>query len=164
MERKGQAAVGAIIISVVAILVGLALYTGTFAENIGKMTKTSTSVNRTMTLPAVTATSELTMCGQKALSYTLTNATGGGVVPTSNYTVTQSTGTDGYLAAKVTTASQSAFASKSVNVTCTYEPKGYIAESSGRGIVALIAIFMALLIVIAAMPNVRNGVLDFFRK
>lgn len=160
MDKTG---IGTIIIATVAILIGLALYTGTFAENIGKMTKTGESINQTMTLPAVTATSEISTCGQKALTYTLTNATGGGIVPTTNYTITQSAGSDGYLAAKVTTASQSAFAGRSINVTCTFEPKGYVADSAGRGIVALIAIFMALLILVAAIPDIRNGVLDFIR-
>lgn len=153
---------GVIVIAAVTILIGLAFWPAV-SPNIGAMTKTFDSTNVTMTLPAVTATSELPMCGQKAISIIITNATGGATVPATNYTVTQSQGIDGYLVAKVTTASQSFYASKSVNVTCNYEPKGYINESGSRGIVALIAVFLAILIAVAAMPNVRDKFFDFLK-
>ena len=103
MDRKGQIGFGFIVMSAVAILIGLALYNGVFAENIGAMTKTSSVRNVTMTMPANGATSELSMCGQRALTYSLTNATSSTVVPTTNYTVSSSAGTDGFLAAKITT-------------------------------------------------------------
>ena len=52
MDKKGQAGFGFIVMAAIAILVGLALYTGTFAQNVGTMTQT-TSVNRSIiTLPA----------------------------------------------------------------------------------------------------------------
>lgn len=163
MDNKGQVKIGFIIVSVVAILVGLALYSGTFAENIGTMTKTSATINKSFTMPAVGSSSELTMCGQKALTYSIVNATDHINIPTTNYTITQSTGVDGYLTAKVTTAA-GGFGSKAVNVTCTYEPKGYITDSGSRGIVAIIAIFMAILIMIAAMPNIRDKLFDAIRS
>lgn len=154
--------IGMIVVATIAVLIGLAFWPA-LSPNIGQMTQTYSIVNQTMTLPAVTATSELTMCGQRATSITITNATGGATVPTTNYTVSQSPGTDGYLAAKVTTASQSYYAGKSVNVSCAYEPKGYISEGGSRGIVALIAVFMAMLIAVAAMPNVRDKFFDFLK-
>lgn len=164
-NKKGQIGFGFVVTAAVAILVGLALYTGTFSENIGTMTQTQTARNVTMTLPAVGATSELTMCGQKVItSLGVYNATAVAAVPTTNYTISQSAGTDGYLAAKITTASQSAYAGRSVNVSCTYEPKGYVADGAGRGIVALIAIAAALLIVIAALPPVKDKFFDFIRS
>jgi len=157
MNDKGQIGFGMIVMSAVAILIGLAFYTGTVSPSIGQMTKLSNSYNQTMTLPANGETSELTMCGQRAVSYIITNATSGAIVPTTNYTISQGIGTDGYLAAKITTTT-SPYAQKSVNVSCEYEPKGYIPESGSRGIVSLIAIFSAFLIVIAAFPNIRDKI------
>ena len=161
MDKNQAYGFGAIVMAAVAILIGLAFW-GQFAGNIGQMTKTSAAVNVSMTLPADGATSELTMCGQKALTIAIINQSDRVVVPTSNYTTSQSPGTDGYLAAKVTTTSSLLFAGKAVNVSCTYEPKGYIAESGSRGIVVVISIFMALLILVAAMPNVREFIVDKF--
>lgn len=164
MDKHGQIGLGFIVIAAITILIGLAFYTTTFSENIGTMTKTRTATNVTMTLPAVTATSEMTMCGQKVVSSVITNATGGAIIPASNYTISQSSGTDGYLASKITTASQSAYAGRSINISCNYEPKGYIAEGSGRAVVILIAIMMALLIVVAAMPDVKDKMLDLIHR
>ena len=153
-----------VVMAAVGILIGLA-FLPSISPEIGKMTQTFTSINVTMTMPAASSTSELTMCGQEARSYVLTNATNpAGVVPTTNYTVSSSAGSDGYLAAKITTASQSAFAGRSVNVTCTYEPKGYIDDSGSRAIVALVAIAFALLIVVAAIPNLRDKLFDAVRS
>ena len=163
MDKKAQIAIGGIIIAAIGILVGLALYTGTFASSIGTMTKTQTATNVTVTMPANGATSELSTCGQKAITYSLRNATNTTLVPTNNYTITQGTAaSDGYLIAKLSTV-YSNHAGSSVNVTCEYEPRGYVSDGGGRAIVSLIAIFMALLIMVAALPNVRNGVMDFFR-
>lgn len=151
-----------IVIAAVAILIGLAFWPS-IGPNIGAMTRTSSSANVTITMPADGATSELTMCGQRSTAIAIINRTTGSVVPTTNYTVTQSIGTDGYLAAKLTTTS-SKYAGVAVNVSCDYEPKGYISEGGSRAMVGLIAIAMALLILVAAIPNIRNGVLDFIKR
>lgn len=154
-----------IVMAAVGILIGLA-FLPSISPEIGKMTRTFDSVNVTMTLPAASSTSELTMCGQRAAgTVQIVNASNGVVVPTNNYTVSQSAGTDGYLAAKITTSANSWFASKSVNVTCYgYEPKGYVSESGSRALVGLIAIAFALLILVAAIPNLRNGLMDMIKK
>ena len=160
MNNRAQIGFMAIVIAAVAILIGLAFWAN-FAGNIGQMTKTSSSTNVSFTMPANGSTSDLTPCYQKALTYELYNGTTA-AVPTTNYTITQAAGTDGYLAARIRN-NDAAWNSKAVNVTCTYEPFGYIPEGGSRGIVTLIAIFMALLIVVAALPDVRNGILDFFK-
>lgn len=144
----------------VAILIGLAFWPSV-SPNIGAMTKTFDAVNTTMVFPADGATSELTMCGQEVNTIVVENTTN--TVPTTNYTITSSAGTDGYLAAKITGAA-GPFGGTSVNITCNYDPKGYITEGGSRGIVTIIAIFLALLIVVAALPNLRNGVVDFFKS
>lgn len=152
-----------VVMAAVAILIGLA-FLPSISPEIGKMTQTYTSLNTTITLPAVTATSEIPSCGQRVVTNLgVVNSSSGVAVPATNYTVSQSTGTDGYLAAKITTASQSAYAGRSVNVSCVYEPKGYVSESGGRAIVGLIAIAFGLLILVAALPNVRGFIGDLIK-
>lgn len=154
MKDKGFAI---IVIAFCAIVVGLALWSS-IAGNIGKMTNIQSVTNATgFSMPASGATSELTMCGQEVRTILIVNSTG--TVPSTNYTITSSVGTDGYLAAKLTTNGVS-YQSRVVNVTCTYEDKGYIDESGSRAIVLLVAIGFALLIMIAALPNLRNGLKD----
>lgn len=157
--------IGGIVIAALAILIGLALWPA-FSPNIGQMTQTFTSQNQTMVMPAAGATSELTMCGQKALTSTyfiVTNASTGLTVPSTNYTITQSAGNDGYLTAKITTV-QSLSATKNINVSCAYQPKGYLEDGANRSIVSLIAIAFALLILVAAIPNIRDKAMDFIRS
>ena len=157
--------IGGIVIAALAVLIGLALWPA-FSPNIGQMTQTFTAQNQTMVMPAAGATSELTMCGQKALTSTyfvITNATTGVLVPSGNYTISQSVGTDGYLAAKITTV-QSLSASKNINVSCAYQPKGYLEDGANRSIVGLIALAFTLLILVAAIPNIRNKAMDFMRS
>lgn len=161
MEDKGMAM---IILATIGILVGAALWS-TISTPIGAMTRTFNAVNATITMPAIGARAELIPCGQRVVSQTLTNATGvGETVPTTNYTITQGIGADGYLAAFINTTTGSPYGGRSVNVSCNFEPKGYVTEGGTRGLVPLIAIAAALLIVIMAMPNIRSGVLDFFRR
>lgn len=164
MNNKGQIGFGFIVMAAVAILIGLAFFPS-ISPNIGAMTKTFTSTNVTMAMPANGATSELTMCGQRAAgTVQIINASTGTVVPTTNYTITQSTGTDGYLTAKITTTNSLLYAGRNVNVTCyDYEPKGYVAESGSRALVGLIAIAFALLIIVAAIPNLKDKLFDFIR-
>lgn len=163
MSKKAQIGLGAIILSTIAILVGLALYSGSLATSIGVLTQTASATNSTVAMPAAGSSVELTACGQKVLTGVVVNTTGP-TIPATNYSFTQAAGTDGYLSAYLTGAA-GLYGGETVNVSCTsYEPKGYVADGGSRAIIALIAIFMALLIVVAAIPQARNGVLDFFSR
>ena len=156
--------IGAIILAAVAVLIGLAFYTGSFSQNIGQLTQTSAIANITVTFPTNGTILEIPVCGQRVISGSLLNATGTNLVATSNYTFNQriSTG-DGYLVAtlNVTIAKESPWSGKSVNVSCAYAPRGYLEDGGSRGIVILIAIFMSLLILVSAVPNLREQARDF---
>lgn len=152
--------IGFVVMAAVAVLVGLALYSGNFQDNIGTLTQTAQSGNVTITMPEDGVTLELTSCQQKAVTYIVTNATGGETVPASNYTIDQAIQSDGYLGAQITGVAGE-YNSSAVNVSCTYERDGYIDNAGSRGIVGLIAIFMAFLIALAAMPNVREWFTSF---
>ncbi|UCD20938.1 MAG: hypothetical protein JSW08_00100 [archaeon] len=154
-----------IVIAAVAVLVGLALWPA-FAGNVGTMTQTSSSANVSYTLPANGSTADLTPCYQDNTSAVVIYSDAGDyVLPSANYSVAQAAGTDGFLHARITLINiNSTYAETAMNVSCSYEPLGYIEDSGSRGIVALIAIFMALLIAFAAFPNFRESVLNVFKK
>lgn len=160
MERNG---IAFIVIVTVAILVGVALYSGSITQSVGDMTLTRGAVaNVTYTLPAAGSSVQITTCGQKILTAILTNASNGLTVPASNYTfIQQASPTDGYLTAYIR-SDGGIYAGLPVNVSCSsFEPHGYIADGGSRGIVSLIAIFFVLLIIAAALPDARQW---FFGK
>jgi len=150
-----------ILIAFIAISIGLALYTGSFSDSIGQMTKTFDTRNVTVTFPNNGTVLELSACGQKVISGTIINSTSLVVVPTTNYSFSQRPSTtDGYLVATLnaTLAGHSGYSGKTVNVSCNYQPRGYIEDAGSRGIVVLIAIFMALLIAVSASPDLREWI------
>lgn len=151
-----------IIIAATAILVGLALWPA-LSPAVGQMTKTFTNTNVSFTFPTNTTTQDLTPCGQRAISNTITNASGGEVIQAANYTISQGGGSDGYLSARIVAVGATKYQGTSANISCEYEPRGYISDGGSRAIVGLIAIFFALLIVVSALPDLRNGVIDFFK-
>lgn len=164
MDRKGQIGFGFVIMAAVAILIGLAFYTTTFSDSIGLMTKTYTSNNVTVTMGAENASVEIPQCGQRSLSTIVVNRSNTtDIITTANYTITTAAGTDGYLITKIQTPRYGKYAGYAVNVTCNYEPRGYISDGGSRAIVGLIAIFMALLILVAAIPDLRDKMFEFIR-
>lgn len=169
MDKNQYGLFAGIIAAAVLILVGLALYTGSIAGNIGTMTQTLTASNVSFTLPALNTATDLTPCGQKNISaVTIFNATGDVEYPAANYTISQAAGTDGYLSTRVTiTGTLDAVdeVGTAAQITCDYEPKGYIADGGARGMALLIPIFFVLLIMFAALnPTIRSGVLEWFGK
>ena len=147
--------IGSIIIATVGILIGLALFT-TSAQFIGTSTNLATSVNQSFTMPALNAEKDLAPCGQKNTSaVVIYNVSGDFLVTSGNYTVRQATGDDGYLSARINATGQP-FNATAVNVSCSYEPKGYITDGSTRTVAGLIVIVGALLIAIVALPQARD--------
>jgi hypothetical protein len=161
MEKDTGFAV--IIMAAVAVLIGLAFWP-TISPNIGQMTQTFTAVNNSFTFAEGGIAKEVPFCGQKinsiiVINKSLANVTG--LVPASNYTTSVCTGSDGYLSACLTyKVAAGVYNTSQVNVTCNYNPRGYVDNAAGRGMVALIAIFMAMLIAAAASPNLREWVMD----
>lgn len=167
MERNG---INFVVIAAVAILIGLSFWT-LVGDTTGTLTKTFTSTNVSFTLPANQSTSDLIHCGQRNITsvtvWNYTNGTGsvlgaGGSVllGASNFTVTQAAGSDGYLSARITcTALGTNYGcGYRTNVSCGYEPKGYISDGGARNIAALIPLFLAILIAFAAIPDLREWV------
>lgn len=160
MENKGIAFIA---IAAVVILVGLSFWS-TIGGSIGTLTVIQSSANVSYTLPANNTVADLTPCGQKNTStVVIYDATGAIILPATNYSVAQGTSsTDGYLADQITLKNVNAtWASHAANVSCSYQPRGYVTDSGSRSIVNLIPIFFALLIAIVALPDVRERLKDF---
>lgn len=158
--------INGIIIATIAILVGLAFWS-TIGSSVGTLTAIQTSTNASFTFPGNGTTTDLTTCGQLNTSavviFNTTNGTAGFqnlIVPVSNYTITQAAGADGFLSTRIAYngGGVDRFGGFADNVTCTYQPRGYIAEGGSRSVVLLIPIFFALLIAIAAIPDLREWI------
>ena len=155
--------IAGIIVGFIAVIIGITFYASdAVSGNIGLMTKTTSVNNKTVTLPAVSTVGELSTCGQRVLSIAITNSSGGELLTSSNYTTGQKVSTsDGYLVSTITPTATSLYGGQSVNVTCTYEPRGYVNDSGSRGIINIIAIFMVILIIVSASPDLREWVKGF---
>lgn len=167
MNDKGQGSIGIMLVAAIAILVGLAIFSGAILPNIGTATRTEISMtNTSYTMAASNSTVEITHCGQKILSGLVYNRSSGVLLTTTNYSFVQFVGADGLVAAGVKTLEESGYASSPINVTCvSYEPDGYVESSGGRSIVLLVAIFSALAIaVVALVPTLRSGVLEMMGR
>ena len=90
-------------------------------------------------MPAVNAYIDRDNCVNLQGSAIVINGTSGAIVPDSNYTfTTRVSSTSGLKVLTVLTASQSAYASRSVNASYTCLPQGYAEDQATRTIVPLI--------------------------
>ena len=133
------------------------------------MTKIQTSSNASFTAPAIGTVTDLTPCGQlNTSSVVIYNETGDALFPGANYTITQGTSSiNGFLSTQINitgTLGGEDVAGTSLQVSCDYQPYGYITDSGGRGVAALIIIFMAFAIAFAAFPDLREFAGGLFNK
>lgn len=164
MNNKGQAfgMMGAVLVTFILVIVGLALFNGGILGNIGATTNTIYNANETITFPSGTA---LAITGQAVTGdFIATNATDGTTITAANYTTANYQLVNGELTATIINAS-SEYAGDSVNLSYTYEPLGYATSSGARALIGLIAIFAALAIaVLALVPTFRSGVMNMFGR
>ena len=160
MNKKGEVSVGLIILTFLAVIVGLVLLTS-WSPFIGITSDTVSLVNSSVTVPAVGACVDLT--GQELLSTPqVNNASSGKVISNSgniNFTISERVSSvDGLkriaychpVTAVINT-------SQVVNVSYYYGAEGYVEDGGSRSIIGLIGIFAALAIAIAALvPTIRE--------
>lgn len=148
--------VGFIILAAVVVLIGLSFWSQV-GTNISTLAELQTSPANVSFVPANNGTAkELTMCGQKVDTIAIWNGTNN-LVSATNYTTTQAVGADGFISSFLTTTGSSLYNGVTLKVTCTYQAKGYITDSAGRGVARLIAIFLALLIMASVIsPDLRK--------
>lgn len=161
MNNKAQMeGAGVILVVAIAIIVGLALYTGGIAPNIGTATQTVTYSEQ---LSNTTATLDLR--GKYIETFAATNATNSSrTIPATNYTISNNViGSDGELTAQITLEPGVGYATP-WNVTYTYQPTGYVTDAGARSVTGLIAILSVLAVAVVALaPTLRNKVMDMIR-
>ena len=146
MNKKGEAnvLVGLILLAMI-LFIGFALLTPV-ATTKGEITNLGTSANVSYTLGASGSTSDLTPCGQaNASAVVIYNPAGDYVLPAANYTVSRTTASRIYL-----TSVNSTYASTDMNVSCSYEPVGYLDSSGDRSLFGLIQTMMIMVLLITA--------------
>lgn len=130
-----------------AVIVGVILFQAS-AQQVGEVTTLGSLSNQTIT--AAAGGSAYTFTNYKLLSGVLiTNATGGEEVLSSNYTVSNNQVVNGALASQLTFDTNSAYASRSLNVSAsTAQPLTYITDSGGRSMASIVLILLALAIAV----------------
>lgn len=163
MDRKGQIAIGGLILLAITVIVGAVMLQGS-AQNVGNVVNTYTSANVSFTLGANASTSDLTVCGQKNTSAVVIYVPTGDIVFThgvgtaGNYTVVQGTHSDGYPGPRIYISGLNAtWAGAAVNVSCTYQPDGYTEDAGARGMTNLIIIMTALAIAVVGIGYAVKG-------
>ena len=167
MNKKGQNAlgIGIILVTFITIIVGVILFQAV-AQQAGEGTSLSTVVNETVSTSIDNVTT-FYLDYRSIADVIIVNGTvdGEGNVVSGNYTVTNNAidPSDGTLSVGITpltTEDWSVFGT-TWRISGTAQPQTYIADSAGRSITGLIAIFFALAVAIIALtPTLRSGILN----
>lgn len=159
MNAKGQIGVGAFLMVFIGIIVSLVIIQSS-AQLVGETTNLITETNQTVTVAAENASIELKGKNIEG-SAVILNATSNATISNGNFTFLSQVGSDGQVSLFMRTNVGSIFASKSVKVTYTYQPDGYIPEAGSRTIMGLIVLFGVIgIAVIALGPTLQNKILD----
>ena len=159
MEKENQ--IGLIVMVFITVIVGVLLFQ-VVSQEVGTATSTDAVVNETLTS---TASSVNNLLGQAVDgSVTVVNATGGGIILSTLYTVADNQIVDGDLTATFTVNATGEDVGEVWHLSYTYEPDGYLSGASGS-LALLIPIFFALAILLVAMiPTFRNEILRMMGK
>jgi hypothetical protein len=155
-NKQGQINIGWMVVVGVSILIGLA-FLQIIAQNVYSSTNLKSVVNQSVTLSTATTSNFTDITGWQSTSgtYVITNGTDN--IGATNLTVVERIGTDGLKSVSIQDVSVGArWSGKVVNITGSYGPDGYIDSSGGRSITALIVLMTALVILVIAIPNLRE--------
>jgi hypothetical protein len=162
MKKKGQAdiGIGVILITFITVLVGVI-----FFQSIAQQAGEGTSLVTVTELSLGTQTNGTTyyLTDYRALSDVVIRSDTT-TLDDGNYTVTNNVidPTTGGLAVSILPASE--YSGQTWVLNATAQPVTYIAESGGRAMAGLIAIFFALAVaVVALIPTLRSGVLNMIK-
>lgn len=168
MKKKGQVGLGVIIITFIAILVGVILFQA-IAQQAGTSTNTVAVANESVSAVGIVNTTTYYIDYRSITDVVIVNGSvpgAGDIVDAANYTVTNNVidPSDGSLSVSIDPADGD-YDGEIWSISGTAQPTTYVAESSARAVVGLIAIFFALAIaVIAITPTLRSGVLDMINR
>jgi len=161
MSKQGQGkmnGVGALIVVAIVAIVGIVLLQAS-AQNIGDVVNTDAVVNTNLATSEESSSAYITTY-RAILDPVLFNGTGGDLIPSNNYTVTNNVVYNGGLSVQVTTASACPYANETWLVSGTGQPLTYDNSSGGRAVAGLIVIFMAIAILGVILLHVKNSYKD----
>lgn len=163
MDKRGVS-VGTMVMVFIAVIVGLALLTGNgIAGQVASSTQTQSTVNHSVTSGASDGTSVELYGSDVVGTPTVINGSSNTVIYGTNFTFRKGIGADGQQTLLMVTnaaAVTSGYAGKTINVTYTYEPDGYMEDAGARGMFNTVTIFAALLIAVAALWGIKKSVFD----
>lgn len=160
MENKG---IAFIIVAFIVITVGLAFWS-TVGGSIGTLARLQQTDNVSFAVPTGATWFDLVTCGQTNVSNVrVFNRTGDIEISAGSFNVRQGTSSiDGFLVTQIRNVTLYSTGAQAVattlNVTCNYQPRGYITDSGARGVALLIPVFLAIAIAFAAIPDLREWV------
>lgn len=159
MNKRGEFGVGEVMWLVVIALVGLTLFL-TIAQTVGTSTDVMAFYNTTITAPA-SGSDHVFTAYRSIEDVIITNATGGEVIPATNYTITNNGLNNGNLVVLMT-IENTAYAGTTWNVSSdTAQRTDYIDSSGARAIANLIPLLFALAIaVIMLLPTLKSKIID----
>ena len=163
MNNKGQEAmgVGLFIGIFITVLVGIVLMLGS-AQNLDEATNTEALLYDASLAVVANSTAQSITDWKSLTDVTVYNQTGGGVIDSSYYTITNDVVEDAALIVNFTPSA--AIFENYTNawlINATGQRVGYIKEGGARSIAGLIIIFFALAIaMVALIPTLRNKIVD----
>ena len=147
-KSESMGFIGILMTVFITIIIGLALFTGGIASNVGEATNLQTVVNDTVTSAA--SGSAIDLSGKYVTDFIAINATDGVVIPESNYTVLNSQVINGELTARLQ-SNAGEFDGLDWNVSYTTQPDGYISSGGARTMANLITVMTALAIAMVGL-------------
>lgn len=153
-NNRGQTNVGLglIITMFIAVLVGV-IFFQVIAQTVGESTNTITIENESID---TVVSGEVQYMDYKALSDVVIYNETGGIVPDTNYVVTNNVINDGELSVSILPDTTATYES-AWQVSATAQPTTYISDSGARSVAGLIVIMFALAIAIVAIsPTLKS--------
>jgi magnesium-transporting ATPase (P-type) len=143
--------VGVLIVVAITIIVGLILFQIS-AQQVGTVTNTAAIANLSLGTASNSTTVYLT--GYQSISDVVIYNSTTGVVPSTNYTVTNKVVYNGALVVTVLPTALATYQGYEWFISGTAMPDTYLDDSAGRSIMGIIVIFLALAVLVVAMTPV----------
>lgn len=155
-SKKAQVGIGVMVIMAIAVIVGLVLFQQA-AGDVGDITTTQSLSQGLYSLPASGSCTDLV--GQELIgTATVTNRSTGTTI--GNVTVSERVSTvDGLKRIGVCATGANwegdPISARPVNITYTYGPEGYVADSGARSVTTLITLLAAIAIALVVLGGIK---------
>lgn len=165
MNKKGELGFGLILTVFIGILVGVIIFQAV-AQNVGDATNTFDVANVSVSSTNGTTLANIVQFtnARQVSSVVVYNGSDDLIIGSGNYTIYNNQVINGELVSGINVSSDSAggLQTQAWNVSYTAQPQGYIDDSGGRAVAAIIVLLTALgIAVIALVPSLRSEVMKY---